>query len=83
MKIRYFTPLLALVALTFSGCGLSPDAEGKKQVNLLGVVKYEQASYQYTNSTTIPLASDEILHRKGYTGDKLTLLWGLVTLKDY
>jgi hypothetical protein len=83
MKIRYLTPFLALIVLTFSGCGLRPDAEGKKQANLLGIVKYEQASYQHTSPTSITLASDEMLPRGGFGGDKVTLLWGLITLKDY
>jgi hypothetical protein len=83
MKIRHLTPILALGALTFSGCGLNPDAEGKKQANLLGIVKYEQASFQHTGPLTFPLATEEILPRSGYTGDKLTFLWGLITLKDY
>ncbi|NCG09224.1 MAG: hypothetical protein GWO81_06610 [Verrucomicrobia bacterium] len=83
MKIRHLTPILALAALAFSGCALNSDAEGNKQVNLLGAVKYEQASFEHTKPTTVAVSTKEIVPRKGYTGDKLTLLWGLVTLKDY
>jgi hypothetical protein len=83
MKTCYLTPILALAALTFSGCGLKSDAEGKKQLNLLGVVKYEQASYQQTGPTTLPLASEEFTEQNSFSGDKVTLLWGLITLKDY
>ena len=83
MKIRHLTPFLILAALLFSGCSLSPDANGKKQANLLGIIKYEEASYQHTSPTTVALATDEVLAQKDYSGDKLTLLWGLITLKDY
>jgi hypothetical protein len=83
MKNRYLTPVLALIVLTFSGCGMRPDAEGKKQANLLGIVKYEQASFQHTSPTSITLASEEMLPRGEYSGDKVTFLWGLITLKDY
>ncbi len=83
MKIRHLTPFLILMALLFSGCSLSPDANGKKQANLLGIINYEEASYQHTSPTTVALATDEVLAQKDYSGDKLTLLWGLITIKDY
>ena len=83
MRTRQFTPFLILTALLFSGCSLSPDANGKKQANLLGIIQYEEASYQHTSTTTIALATDEVLAQKNYSGDKVTLLWGLITLKDY
>ena len=83
MKIQKITPFLALTALLFSGCSLSPDANGKQQANLLGIIKYEQASYQHVGPNTVQIASDEVVKQKEYSGDKLSLLWGLITLKDY
>ena len=83
MKIRHLTPFLILTALLFSGCSLSPDANGKKQANLLGIINYEEASYMHTPPTTVALATDEVFAQKDYSGDKVTLLWGLITIKDY
>lgn len=83
MKTRYLTILLALTALVFSGCNINPTAAGSQEVNLLGVVQYEQASYEETNPSTLAVSTSEIVSQKNYSGDKLSLLWGLVTLTDY
>jgi hypothetical protein len=83
MKLRYLAPILALTALIFSGCSLNSTATGKKEVNLLGIIAAEQGSYEAVSPLTLNLASDELLTQKSYSGDKLTLLWGLVTLTDY
>ena len=83
MKLRHITPVCALAALVLTGCSLNPDADGSKRVGLLGIFEYEQASYQKVSPTTLAVASDEVAPQKEYSGDKLTLLWGLITINDY
>ncbi|CAI8328870.1 MAG: Uncharacterised protein [Opitutia bacterium UBA7350] len=83
MKTRHITPILALATLVFSGCSLNPDADGRKQISLMGVFEYEQDSHQPISPTTLAISSDEVSPQKEYSGDRLTLLWGLITLKDY
>ena len=83
MKTRYLTILLALTALVFSGCKINSSATGSNEVNLLGVVQYEQATYEETSPLSFRLSTEEIITQKNYSGDKMSLLWGLVTLTDY
>lgn len=76
-------PILAFVLVCFalSGCGASHA--DKKQANVLGIVKFEEAAYTNSGKTTFAMSSDEVLPRENFSGDKVTLFWGLVTLKDY
>lgn len=54
-----------------------------KEVNVLGIAKHEKSSYQPTGPGTFDVSTDELYARKNFRGSKTTLLWGLVTLKDY
>jgi hypothetical protein len=56
---------------------------GKSESHLLGIAKIERADYTPSGPNTVPISSDEIIARKNFSGDKVTLLWGLITLKDY
>lgn len=56
---------------------------GQGESHLLGVAKVERADYTPTRPTTFAISSDEIISRENFSGDKVTLLWGLITLKDY
>jgi hypothetical protein len=56
---------------------------GPKEANLLGVAKINKADYQPSNPTTFLLSTDELYTRKNFSGDQVSLLWGLITLKDY
>ena len=62
------------------------DLGTAKLVNIgeaIGIIAAEQGSYEAVSPLTLNLSSDELLSQKSYSGDKLTLLWGLVTLTDY
>ncbi|HBM85685.1 MAG TPA: hypothetical protein DD423_02685 [Opitutae bacterium] len=72
---------LAISALVFSGC--SSASMGSKEANILGLVKYQKADYSPSSSTTFAIHTNELGPRRNFSGDKLTLLWGLVTIKDY
>ncbi|MGB0344292.1 MAG: hypothetical protein ACPGGJ_02765 [Coraliomargarita sp.] len=77
--------LLAASAL-FSGCGSNDTGKttlGKSETNVLGIYKTEKADYSPSGVNTFGMSSDEVSPRANYSGDKTTLLWGLVTLKDY
>jgi hypothetical protein len=77
--------LAALLVASFilSGCDSGRAQSGPKEVNVLGIAKYEKAAYTPTSSTTFPLSTDELYTRRNFSGDKATFLWGLVTIKDY
>jgi len=77
--------LLALLVAAFciTGCDKGQAQMGPRETNLLGVAKMERDSYQPTKSNTIAVSTSELYARENFSGDKLTLLWGLITLKDY
>jgi len=76
---------LLVTAFVFSGCAgdTNSTAYGPKQSNFLGIVKSEKANYTPANTNTFAIKTDELVSRQNYSGDKTTLLWGLVTLQDY
>lgn len=84
MRIKLVT-LLALLtaALCFSGCDKGQAQMGQREANMLGIAKYDEGSYGPTGPNTFAVHTDELYSRKNFSGDRVTLLWGLVTLKDY
>jgi hypothetical protein len=42
-----------------------------------------QESYAPTTPNSFTIKSDELYTRKNFSGDKTTLLWGLITIEDY
>lgn len=84
MRTKFIAPLLiAASAIVFTACDGGRAQMEKKESNLLGIVSYESESYLTSGPGTIPIASDEVYDRKNISGDRVTLLWGLVTLQDY
>ncbi|MFT4901935.1 MAG: hypothetical protein ACI81V_001215 [Lentimonas sp.] len=84
MRLKFITLLfIAASAFIFSGCQSNHARMGPQGSNLLGIVKVEKAAYTATSPTTFAIASDELYDRRDVSGDKVTLLWGLITLKDY
>ncbi len=78
---------LALVLL--SGCNTGPTTAQKDNMlkpnndyNFFGIVKSEQGSFYEPSITTAAVSSDDITTRDNYSGDQVTLLWGLITLRD-
>lgn len=83
-KLLAFSFLAA--SILFSGCGSSDTGKtslGKSETNILGIIKYEEDAYTRSGINTFDISTDEITARANYSGEKTTLLWGLITLKDY
>ena len=74
---------ISISALIFTGCDRGTSQMGPKEANLLGIAKINKAHYQPSGPATFSLSSDELYTRKNYSGDQVSLLWGLITLKDY
>ncbi|MEM8868683.1 MAG: hypothetical protein AAGC73_10510 [Verrucomicrobiota bacterium] len=71
-------------ALFFTGCMDKERAElAPAESNFLGIVASEEESYQHTGPDTVAIHTDELVARKNYSGKKVELLWGLITIKDY
>ena len=74
---------ISISALIFTGCNGGTAQMRPQEVNLLGVAKIKKAHYQPTGPATFSVSTDELYPRKNFSGDQLSLLWGLFTLKDY
>ncbi len=74
---------LAATALVFTGCDSGRAAMAPKEANVLGAVTYQAESYAPTSPASFTIRTDELYAREDFSGDKVTLLWGLITIKDY
>ena len=84
MRIKIIALLLiSISALIFTGCDGDTSQMGSKEANLLGIVKINKAHYQPSGPATFSISTDELYTRNNFGGDQVSLLWGLITLKDY
>ncbi len=51
--------------------------------NFLGIVQVESGSFATNEQTTIGVNMREFSGRRITSGDRITLLWGAITLTDY
>lgn len=84
MHCKIFT-IIALFAsaFLFTACDSDQSTMVPREANVLGIVKYEPASYGSTGPNTFAINTSELYTRKEFSGDKTTFFWGLVTIKDY
>lgn len=82
--------LSALILALLSGCNTGPTTAQKENMlkpndgyNFFGLVKSEQGTFKKPGITTAGVSVDDITTRDNYSGDSVTLLWGLITLRDY
>lgn len=70
-----------------SGCGgdrsYAQSSMVPKTRNFLGIVKTTENSYDPVSPTTLDVRTDQLSGRKNYSGRKLELFWGLITVADY
>jgi len=84
MRCKTLTLLsLAAAALVFTGCDGGKAQMTPETTNVLGLYKNAQESYAPTSPNSFTINSDELYTRKNFSGDKTTLLWGLITFEDY
>ena len=84
MKSKIPVLVTALSALCLlSACGSKQPQLAPKSTNILGIYKSEPAIYSENISTTFPFSTKESMGSESVSGDKVTLLWGLITLNDY
>jgi hypothetical protein len=74
---------LAFVALV-AGCATRNTMSGGKETTVLGgAVTVATDSFQPTPPATLDADTSKIVGKKGPSGKKVSLFWGLVTLHDY
>lgn len=84
MRIKLVSLLvLSSFALLMTGCDKGRSQMGHRETQLLGVAKLEKSNYTPSGINTVDVETDELYSRKNFSGDKVTLFWGLITLKDY
>lgn len=83
------TPTLLAAAALLAGCTTYDTPNHGKAVamepshNFLGIIKVESGSYASNNRATIQVRTDELYTRRTTSGDRITLLWGAITITDY
>jgi hypothetical protein len=89
MTLKSITPFMAasLAALALAGTGCS-STSGNPQVanhdkNILGIYKFQPGAYTYAPPTGSVVHANQIISHPNMSGDKTTLLWGLITYEDY
>lgn len=87
MKNLVLSILIASAALV--GCSSYDTPNHNKNVamepahNFLGLIKVEPNSYSAVNNSTVRLSTTDFYSHRSNTGDRITLLWGAITLTDY
>ena len=76
---------LASSAVVFTGCyhDAGKAEMAPEETNVFGLYKNVQESYAPTEVTSFKINTNELYTRKNFSGDKTTILWGLVTIEDY
>ena len=87
MKQRALATLIASAAMV--GCTTYDTPNHGRNVsmepshNFLGIVKIESGSYAPNEKPTVSANMNDFYSRRITSGDRITLLWGAVTLTDY
>ena len=92
MNIRNITLIASAAALAtvFTGChGYDTDYHGnavraEAAHNVMGIVKTNPDSYRYVDEAeSIVLDTNELWCRRDYSGQNISLFWGLISIRDY
>lgn len=82
--------LIAFSILTLSGCSTGPTAAQKERMlkpnnnyNFFGIVSSQKGTFKQSDLTSSNVSVDEVSVRDNYSGDSVSLFWGLITLQDY
>lgn len=87
MKQLALATLIASTALV--GCTTYDTPNRGKNVsmepshNFMGIMKVESGGYNSSDKATIGVNMSEFYGRRLTSGDRVTLLWGVITLTDY
>ena len=82
-KLALAAAVFALVSFT-SGCATRNTSSGGKETNVLGgAVTVSTDSFQPTGPATLDTDTSKIVGKNGPSGKKVSLFWGLITLRDY
>ncbi|TVR51612.1 MAG: hypothetical protein EA425_06770 [Puniceicoccaceae bacterium] len=75
-------PALLLAAVFLAGCKSHPAAAKRHTTILGGLIETREASYRQLPPNTIGLKVSEVNPGTDFTGNELSLFWGLITIID-
>lgn len=88
--MRGITKLLSLAVITsalmLTGCATRTqhaDVYENRNTNFLGILKVEPGNFEQPPATSIRVSSEELIPTNDFSGDRVSLLWGLITVTDY
>ncbi|MDR0534964.1 MAG: hypothetical protein LBG65_01175 [Puniceicoccales bacterium] len=83
-------PVFVLAAAALSGCTDTYDTDKvghgvqiEPAHNFLGIVKYSPGAFTPIGTTTADVHTDELCARRDFSGGRVSLLGGLITIADY
>lgn len=89
LKLAIIASVLAATA-SFTGCtGYDTDYKGpgvsvEPSHNALGIATTRPDSYRYVDpASTLIIRTEDLWCRRDYSGDNVSLLWGLINVCDY
>ena len=85
MKSKYAFVVAGLAALVVtSGCATRTTSSGGRETSVLGgAVTVSKDSFQPTPPATLDTDVSKIAGKNGPSGNKVSVLWGLLTFRDY
>ncbi len=83
MKLRNIALIatIATVSALLGGC--ASDETAHKKTTVFGIFTSEPESFASRDVAAFPLRTEEAFGMELPSGDRLTFLWGLVSLEDY
>lgn len=83
MKYKKFSLLLLFVVSLSVLSGCQTQRGDRSYTNFLGIYKKETNAYTVVPESTLAIRKVDIDPGAEYSGDRTSLLWGLVTYYDY
>lgn len=89
LKLAVLSSVIAAAA-GLSGCAghdtpyKGPGVSNEPSHNLLGVITTYPSSYRFVNDTeSLVIRTEDLWCRRDFSGDNVSLFWGLINICDY
>jgi hypothetical protein len=83
MKYKKLPLLVLFIVLLSVVTGCRTQRGDRTYTNAFGLYERQTASYEYVPNTTIPIRRSDFDPGADYSGNRVSLLWGLITYYDY
>lgn len=84
MKLRNLLLIsLAAAGFALSGCNVANDTTAHQKSTFWGLYTYEPGCYSPTSNYSINARTEDVAGMELPSGDRVSFLWGLVSVEDY